>query len=234
MAHKSRKGSCRGVDGFFSISDTWGMTKEEKVEEIVKRLIKIYPEPKTALNWTTPLELLVATMLSAQCTDKLVNLVTPQLFTKYKSATDYANATEEEIDLLIAKVTFHRNKAKNIKAAGIMMVEKFSGEVPQNIADLDSLPGVARKTANVVLGDAFKKSEGIVVDTHVMRLVTKLELTNSNNPEKIEQELMEIVPKKYWIVFPHLLILHGREICKAKPHTCTDCPLEDLCPDKRL
>lgn len=216
------------------IFNTWGMTKEEKVEEIIKRLLKIYPEPRTALNWSTPLELLVATMLSAQCTDKVVNLVTPGLFKKYKTAKDYAGSSEEEIDSYISKVTFHRNKAKNIKAASQMMMEQFGGEVPQNMADLDSVPGVARKTANVVLGDAFKKSEGIVVDTHVMRLSAKLGLTMNKTPEKIEQDLMKIVPKKYWITFPHLLILHGRDICTARPHTCDGCPLGDLCPDMKV
>lgn len=204
------------------------MTKEEKVEEIVKRLLKIYPEPRTALNWTTPLELLIATMLSAQCTDKLVNLVTPELFKKYQTAADYASSTEEEIDSYITKITFHKAKAKNIKAAGVMMVEKFAGEVPANMEDLDSLPGVARKTANVVLGDAFKKSEGLVVDTHVMRLSTNLGLTNKKDPEKIEKDLMEIVPKKYWIIFPHLLILSGREFYPARLKDYNTGPLAGL------
>jgi endonuclease-3 len=204
------------------------MTKEEKVEEIVKRLIKVYPKPRTALEWSTPLELLVATMLSAQCTDKLVNLVTPELFKKFKTAKDYAQASEEEIDKFISKVTFHRNKAKNIKRAGQMMVEKFGGEVPSNMEDLDSLPGVARKTANVVLGDAFEKSDGIVVDTHVMRLSTKLGLTDKKDPEKIEKDLMEIVPKKYWIIFPHLLILSGREFYPARLKDLNSGPLQGL------
>jgi endonuclease-3 len=204
------------------------MTKEEKVEEIVKRLLPIYPDPKTALNWTSPLELLVATILSAQCTDKLVNLVTPVLFKKYPTARDFASATEEEIDSLISKITFHRSKAKNIKAAAQMIVEKFSGEVPDKLAELIQLPGVARKTANVVLGDAFKKSEGIVVDTHVMRLSQNLGLTDQTKPEKIEQDLMAIVPKKYWIIFPHLLILAGREFYPARLKDLNTGPLQGL------
>jgi endonuclease-3 len=204
------------------------MTNEEKVEEIVKRLLPIYPQPKTALDWTIPLELLIATILSAQCTDKLVNTVTPSLFKKFKTAQDFANASEEEIDGYITKVTFHRNKAKNIKAACQMIVDKFGGEVPDNMTDLDSLPGVARKTANVVLGDAFHKSEGIVVDTHVMRLSAQLGLTDKTNPEKIEQDLMEIVPKKYWIILPHLLILAGREYYPARLNDLNTGPLQGL------
>jgi endonuclease-3 len=204
------------------------MTKEEKVEEIVKRLIKIFPNPRTALNWNTPLELLVATILSAQCTDKLVNQVTPELFKKYKTSHDYAQASEEEIDGYISKVTFHRGKAKNIKAAAQLIVDQFDGEVPEKMADLVTLPGVARKTANVVLGDAFKKSEGIVVDTHVMRMSQNLDLTDQTKPEKIEADLMKIVPKKYWIIFPHLLILAGREFYPARLKDLNSGPLDGL------
>lgn len=207
------------------------MDKKAKVLEIIKRLKKVYPNPRTALNYKTPLELLFATILSAQATDKLVNTATPALFEKYKTAEDYANASEEEIDKYISKINFHKNKAKSIKAAATILVEKFEGKVPQNLEDLDSLPGVARKTANVVLGDAFKKSEGIVVDTHVLRLSQKLGLTNEKTPEKIEQDLMKIVPKEHWIDFPHLLILFGREYCPARVHVCKDCPLGDFCPD---
>lgn len=204
------------------------MTKQEKVEAIVKRLLKIYPQPRTALNWNTPFELLVATILSAQCTDKLVNTVTPSLFGKFKTAQDFANASEEEIDEFITKVTFHRGKAKNIKAAAQLIVDQFAGEVPEQMADLVVLPGVARKTANVVLGDAFKKSEGIVVDTHVMRMSQNLGLTDQTKPEKIERDLMEIVPKKYWIIFPHLLILAGREFYPARLKDLNTGPLQGL------
>lgn len=209
------------------------MTQQEKVKLIIKRLSKVYPHPKTALNYTTPLELLIATILSAQATDKLVNLVTPDLFKRYKTAKDYAKAPVEEIDTMIKRVNFHYNKAKSIKAAAQMIVEKHGGKVPDTMEELDALPGVARKTANVVLGNAFHKAEGIVVDTHVMRLSTKLGLTKEKDPVKIEQDLMKIVPKDKWIDFAHMLILHGRDMCPARPHTCANCPLEDLCQDMK-
>lgn len=208
------------------------MTKEEKVKEIIKRLYTVNPHPRTALNHTNALELLVATILSAQTTDKLVNTLTPELFKKYKSANDFAKASFEELDKMIAKVNFHINKAKNIIAAAKIIVEKHGGKVPDTMEELDALPGVARKTANVVLGSAFKKSEGIVVDTHVMRLSQKLGLTDNKTPEKIEADLMKIVPKDKWIDFPHLLTTFGREYCPARPHVCADCPLGDLCGDK--
>lgn len=209
------------------------MTKQEKVKQILKKLYKVYPNPKTALNFTNPLELLVATILSAQATDKLVNQLTPVLFKKYTSAKDYAKAGLLELDKDISKINFHQNKAKSIKTASQMILDKFNGKVPDNMEDLDSLPGVARKTANVVLGNAFKKAQGIVVDTHVIRLSRKLGLTNQTDPVKIEQDLIKIVPKDSWIDFSHLLINHGRDICTGRPHSCQGCPLDDLCPDKR-
>lgn len=204
------------------------MSKEEKVKEVIRRLKKLYPHPKTALEYTTPLQLLIATILSAQATDKLVNTVTPELFTKYKTAKDFASAPVEEIDEMIKRVNFHRNKAKSIKGATEMIVEKHNGEVPQTMEELDALPGVARKTANVVLGDAFGKSEGITVDTHVMRLSQKLGLTDESKPEKIEQDLMQIVPKEHWIEFPHLLILYGRDFAPARTKKGVDDILADL------
>lgn len=207
------------------------MTQEEKVREIIKRLSKVYPDPKTALHYTTPFDLLIATMLSAQTTDKLVNIITPDLFNKFKGPKAFADATEEEIDKEINRVNFHRNKAKSIKAASAMIMDKFGGKVPDTMEELDSLPGVARKTANVVLGNAFHKAEGIAVDTHVMRLSRKLGLTEQKDPVKIEQDLMKIVPKDKWIDFAHLLILFGREYCPARPHKCEQCPMGDLCPD---
>lgn len=207
------------------------MTKEEKVKLILERLYKVYPHPKTALNFETPWQLLVATILSAQATDKVVNTVTPELFKKYKTIKDFANTSYNELDSMIKKVNFHGNKAKSIIGAAKMIEEKFGGIVPDNMEDLDSLPGVARKTANVVLGNAYHKAEGIAVDTHVMRLATKLGLTTNKDPEKVEQDLMKIVPKENWIDFSHLLINHGRDICTARPHSCDNCPLEDLCPD---
>lgn len=207
------------------------MTKQEKAEEIIRRLKKIYPNPKTVLNYTSPLELLVATILSAQTTDRLVNTVTPELFKRFRTAKDYMGAQLSEIDKYINKVNFHSNKAKFIKAAAAQIVEKHAGKVPSNMEDLDALPGVARKTANVVLGNAFGKAEGIAVDTHVMRLSRKLGLTDKKDPKKIEKDLMVIVPKKDWIDFSHLLVNFGREYCFARPHKCNNCPLGDLCPD---
>jgi len=206
-------------------------SRRKKAKEIIKRLYKVYPHPKTALEFKTPLQLLIATILSAQATDKTVNTVTPALFIKYKTAKDFADASVSEIDNMVKKVNFHNNKSKSIKLASQMIVEKFNGKVPDNMEDLDSLPGVARKTANVVLGNAYHKAEGIVVDTHVMRLSKKLGLTDNTDPVKIEEDLMKIVPRESWIDFSHLLINFGREYCPARPHKCDNCPLGDLCPD---
>jgi endonuclease III len=207
------------------------MNRQEKAIEIIKRLRKVYPNPKTALNYKTPLQLLIATILSAQATDKLVNIVTPALFKRFKTAQDFASATTEEIDFYINKINFHNNKAKSIKGACEMIVLKYQGKVPQTMEELDALPGVARKTANVVLGNIYGIAEGVVVDTHVMRLTQRMGLTTQKTPEKIEKDLMEIVPKKDWIDFSHLLIYFGREYCPARKHTCKPCPLGDLCPD---
>lgn len=204
------------------------MTKEEKVKEIYHRLKKIYPHPRTALEFHNAFELLIATILSAQCTDKLVNTVTPDLFKKYPDAASMAKAGLEDIDSMIKKVTFHTNKAKNLKAASEQIVAKHKGNVPDTMQELDDLPGVARKTANVVLGDAFHKSEGIVVDTHVIRAVGRLGLSSSDKPEKIEGDLMKIVPHEWWIEFPHLLILYGREYAPARPKPGVKDVLQDL------
>lgn len=207
------------------------MDKKKKVEIILKRLYKIWPHPKTSLNYENPYQLLIATILSAQATDASVNIATPALFKKFSNPEDLAQAKTEEIDKLISNINFHNNKAKIIRACAQMLVAKFQGKVPDNIGYLDSLPGVARKTANVVLGNAFGKAEGIVVDTHVIRLSNKLGLTSQKDPVKIEKDLMEIVPKNKWIDFAHLLINFGRAYCPARPHKCQDCPLGDLCPD---
>jgi endonuclease-3 len=212
---------------------TIGMTKSEKAIEIIKRLRKVYPDPKTALNYSSAWELLVATILSAQTTDKTVNTVTPALFDRFKTIESFAKASLQDIDSLISKTNFHVNKAKSIKGAAEMIMSKYGGKVPRSMEELIALPGVARKTANVVLGNMFGIAEGIVVDTHVMRLSVKLGLTEQKDPVKIEKDLMEIVPKEDWIDFSHLLINHGRDICTAKPHTCEGCPLGDLCPDKK-
>lgn len=208
------------------------MTNEERVLEILKRLKKVYPSAKIELDFDNPYQLLIATILSAQATDVTVNLATPELFKKYPTSVDLAKAEILEIDSYIKKINFHSNKAKLIKAAAQMVVEKFHGKIPDNMEDLDSLPGVARKSANVVLGSAFHKAEGIIIDTHMIRMSNKLGLTDSKDPIKIEKDLMEIVPKEHWIDFPLMLILHGRHFCTARPHSCEGCPLGDLCPDK--
>lgn len=205
------------------------MTKEEKVQEILKRLYKIWPNPKSELNHSNPLELLFAVILSAQTTDKTVNQVTPALFEKYKTVDDYANADVSDIEKLINKVNFYKAKAGYIKKSAQMIREKFHSEVPQTVEELTQLPGVARKTANVVLGDAFNKREGIAVDTHVRRLSYCLGLTDNKDPVKIEQDLMKIVPKEKWTDFSHLLVLFGRYYCPAKMNCCDCPPLSDLC-----
>jgi len=208
------------------------MTRQEKATEIIKRLSKLYPNPVSALHYETPWQLLVATMMAAQTTDKLVNTLTPALFQKFKTIKNMADAPVEDIAEMIHKVNFHSNKAKNIKAAAQMVMETYGGEVPQTMEELDALPGVARKTANVVLGDAFHKTYGIVVDTHVIRLSNKLGLTTQKDPVKIEKDLMELVPKEQWRFFGHYLTYFGREYCPARPHKCEECPLKELCPDK--
>ncbi len=205
------------------------MTKQDKVAEITKRLRKIYPKPITALDFKTPFELLIATIMAAQCTDVLVNKITPDLFKEYPDAKSMAKATPAEVDKIISKVTFHVNKAKNIVEASKIMVEKHNGEVPKTMEELDALPGVARKTANVVLGNAYKINAGVVVDTHVMRLAPKLGLTeNDNDPVKIEEELMKIVPQKDWADFANMIILCSREFYPKRANDYSAGPLEGL------
>lgn len=209
------------------------MTKQEKVIEIIKRLYKVYPKPYIELDFKSPFQLLIATILASQATDVSVNLATPALFKKYPNPKALAEGSVEEIDNFLKRINFHRNKARLIKAAAQTLVTEFGGKVPDNMADLDSLPGVARKTANVVLGCGFEKAEGIPIDTHMIRMSNRLGLTASKDPVQIEKDLMEIVPKKYWIEFPMMLILHGRHFCIARPHSCLNCPLGNLCPDKK-
>ncbi len=208
------------------------MNPKKKAQEVIIRLSKIWPHPHTALKYTNPFELLVATILSAQANDRLVNQVTPELFKKYKTPQDYANAPFMQLDNDIKRVNFHGNKAKNIIAAASIIAENFNGKVPNTMEELDALPGVARKTANVVLGNAFHQAEGIVVDTHVMRLSRKLGLTKEKDPVKIEQDLMKIVPQKRWIDFSHLLINFGRQYCTARMPSCKNTPLGDLFIDE--
>lgn len=199
--------------------------------DIVEILKKEYPDVKgTALHYTNPLELLIATILSAQTTDEMVNRVTESLFKKYRTAKDYANASLEELQNDIKSINFYRNKAKYIKECCRIIVEEYEGKVPDSMEELIKLPGVSRKTANVVLSNAFRKDEGIVVDTHVMRLSQRLGLTEEKNRDKIEQDLMRKFPKEKWFDLANLLIAHGRRVCKARNPKCEECVLRDFCP----
>ena len=198
--------------------------------KIIELLEKEYPKAKTAIHYTSPIEILVATMLSAQCTDKRVNIVTKSLFKKYRTAEDYANADLAELEEAVRSTGFYRNKAKNIKRSGRMLVEKFNSQVPQTMDELLELPGVARKTANIVLSNAYGIIEGIAVDTHVRRLSTRLGLTENKNPNKIEADLMLIVPKSHWKRINNLLIFHGRNVCMARKPKCNMCSLNKICP----
>ncbi|GAQ95421.1 endonuclease-3 [Thermodesulfovibrio aggregans] len=210
------------------------MDNKEKVLEIIRRLDERYPNVKTALNFNTALDLLVATILSAQTTDVNVNKVTENLFKKYRTAHDYANAPIEELENDIKSINFYKNKAKYIKNLAIKLVEKFNGEVPKTMDELVTLPGVGRKTANIVLWNAFGINEGVAVDTHVKRISKLLGLTQHTEPDKIEQDLMKITPREYWGKLSHLLIMLGREICKARAPQHKICPLNDICPSSKL
>jgi endonuclease III len=203
---------------------------DERVNEIIALLKKEYPDVRTALDYSNPLELLVSTILSAQSTDRQVNVVTKNLFKKYRTPEDYIKTPLDELEKDIHSTNFYKNKAKNIKKMCELLVENFGGKVPDNMEDLITLPGVARKTANVVLWSAFGKNEGIAVDTHVKRVSARLGLTENTNPEKIEKDLMMVVPKNDWGLFSLLLIRHGREICTAKKPRCQDCVLNKICP----
>ncbi len=206
--------------------------KKERTGKIIRKLKKTYPDAKTELNWSTPLELLVATILSAQNTDVQVNKVTAALFRKYRTPRDYAGATVERIREDIKGIGLWNRKSVSIHEGCRMIIEEFGGDVPDRMADLLKLPGVARKTANVVLGNAFGRNEGIVVDTHVQRLAQRLKLTarKNNQGDKMEKELMELVPRTEWTLFAHLLIFHGRRCCTARKPRCADCAVSDLCP----
>lgn len=203
---------------------------EKRIKEIIRILHKTYPKSRTALTFRNPLQILVATILSAQCTDERVNQITPMLFQKYKSAEEFARADQGELEEEIRSTGFFRNKAKNIIGASTQIVEEFSGKVPDNMADLITLPGVARKTANIVLSSGYQKSEGIAVDTHVKRLSGRLGLSREKNPDKIEQDLLHIVPREDWIGFNYILVNHGRQVCQARKPQCFECPLNHLCP----
>ncbi len=202
----------------------------ERIGPIVAGLRARYPDARCSLDFQDPLELLVATILSAQCTDVRVNLVTRDLFRKYRAAGDYAAADPSVFEGEIRSTGFFRNKTKSVIGMAQALIERFDGKVPSTMDDLTSLPGVGRKTANVVLGNAFGKDEGVVVDTHVARIANLLGLTRETDPVKIEQDLMRVVPRKQWTLFPHLLIHHGRAVCVARRPRCGECPVAALCP----
>ncbi|MGE5892456.1 MAG: endonuclease III [bacterium] len=210
------------------------MDQKKRLLEIIKRLNKEYPHPRTALNYRTPFELLVATILSAQTTDAHVNKVTERLFKRYRTVKDYAAVPVETFQKDIGSINFYRNKAKHIVSTARMIVEKFHSEVPKTMEELTSLPGVARKTANIILWNVFGINEGIAVDTHVKRLANRLGLTAHEDPEKIEQDLMSITPRNEWGTITHLLILHGRKICQAKKPMHGDCVLFNICPSNNI
>ena len=202
----------------------------EQIRAITAELWNLYPDAKCSLNFSNPLELLIATQLSAQCTDERVNIVTRDLFPKYRSVEDYATVSQEELEQDIRSTGFYRNKAKNIRAACQHIIANYDGEVPRTMADLLTLPGVARKTANVVLGNAFGIVEGFVVDTHIGRLARRFGWTTNEDPVKVEQDLMRLVPRQDWLDLSHLMIFHGRAICQARKPLCVRCSLVKLCP----
>ena len=204
--------------------------KKKRTAEIIKRFKKTYPDAHCALEHSNPFELLIATILSAQCTDARVNIVTADLFRKYRGPADYLKVTQRELEKDVHSTGFFRNKAKNIQAACRRIIEEYGGEVPQTMDKLLTLGGVARKTANVVLGNAFGITSGVVVDTHVSRISQLLGLTKNKTPEKIERDLQQLIPKKDWVMFPHWMIHHGRAVCIARRPRCSECVLNDICP----
>ncbi len=205
------------------------MTKKEKVKIIIEKLNEKFGHPKCALNYTTPFELLVAVILSAQCTDKRVNIVTEEMFKHVNTPEGFANLTLEEIETHIKSTGFYKNKAKSIKKASEQLLEKYNGEVPKEMNELLELGGVGRKTANVVRGEIWRLAEGVTVDTHVKRITNLIGLTKETTPEKIEQDLMKIIPKKDWIDFSHYIILQGRDKCIARRPQCNECEINIVC-----
>lgn len=206
----------------------------ERAPEIVRRLTKAYPDAKVALLASNPLEMLVATILSAQCTDERVNKVTETLFRKYRTPEDYLRVSEPELAADIEPTGFFNQKTRSIRGACARIVEAYGGQVPDTMEELVTLPGVARKTANIVLGNSYDKVEGIAVDTHVRRLAQRLGFSAENDPEKIERDLMGLIPKKRWFDFTYVLIDHGRAICAARKPRCGECPVHDLCPSSQV
>jgi endonuclease-3 len=206
------------------------MTRQERAAALIAAFAKIYPDAHCELDFSTPLELLVATILSAQCTDKRVNMVTPALFKKYRAARAWAGTPQGQLEKEIQSTGFFRSKAKNIRAMAAELVAKHKGKVPSTMAELNALPGVGRKTANVVLGNAFGINEGVVVDTHVLRLSRRLGLTRHSDPVKVEQDLVKLIPREKWALFSHWLIWHGRRRCYARKPDCDGCEVQHLCP----
>ena len=206
------------------------MTRQERADALAQELARIYPTAHCELDFKNPLELLVATVLSAQCTDVRVNMVTPPLFRRCPTAADYAEIPQEELEALVRSTGFYRNKAKSIRGIGAALVERHAGEVPKTMEELSSLPGAGRKTSNVVLGNAFHLNEGVVVDTHVGRLSLRLGLTTKSDPVKVEQDLTALFPREQWSDLSHWLIWHGRRRCKARNPDCKECELRPLCP----
>ena len=206
----------------------------EFVETLITRLREAYPDAHCELNYDTAHQLLVATILSAQCTDERVNKVTPDLFTKYPTVVDFAAADRAELEEAVRSTGFFRQKAKYIQESSQAIVHEHGGEVPETMEELLTLNGVARKTANVVLGEIYNVADGVTVDTHVKRLAKRLGLTEQTDPAKVEKDLMAVVPKESWIEISHLLIFHGRRLCYARKPDCADCPLNDLCPSAEL
>lgn len=202
----------------------------QRVEAILRRLEAQYPNARCSLDFEEPLQLLVATILSAQCTDERVNMVTPVLFARFRTAQDYADANPAELETIIRSTGFYRNKTRSLIGMGRALAQRYGGRVPDTMAELTSVPGAGRKTANVVLGNAFGVEAGIVVDTHVSRISQRLRLTAHTDPVRIEQDLMALVPRGRWTLFPHLMIHHGRAVCQARKPQCERCPLNDVCP----
>jgi len=231
---KKAKATKTGEQALPTLADEPLEAKKKRAAKILSLLKKLHPDATSALNWSNPLELLVATILSAQCTDQRVNRVTPTLFAKYKTAADYAKAPLEAIEAIIQSTGFYHNKAKSIQGACRIIAAKHAGQVPRTMAEMLELPGVARKTANVVLGTAYGMNEGVVVDTHVGRLAWRLGLTwtarDTKDPVRIEQDLMQMVPRKDWTLFAHALVLHGRYVCVARKPRCGECKLARRCP----
>jgi endonuclease-3 len=204
--------------------------RSEQAVRLSPHLAELYPALKISLDWTNPLELIVATILSAQCTDERVNRVTADLFKSYRTPRDYAEVNREELEEAVRPTGFYRNKAKSLQGMAARVVDEFGGEIPDTMEDLLTLPGVARKTANVVLSNAFGIHVGVVVDTHVKRVANRLGLTDETDPVKVERDLMEVLPEAEWHPFAWRLILHGRTVCKSRRPACGDCPVRDLCP----